>query len=278
MTRINSETLRSARELLCAVTDDLQRNYPALPVPVGRICADLGMQVRFSQHLGKFSAQLEMPQDRGPIITLSGRHGGEAWERFCIAHELAHFYLIKHLAIRPSHRSDHWKVEDLADEFARQLLVPQSSVKELLSGRQVSAISMLRSSRQLCDFLRVPWMAVFKRITQLDVHHMGFRIGAVGGRFRVIASSDARNRGRGKNVPNQSRLHSFLIEHAADQSGNDLSVQPAMLADLGIIEFAVTDAALAVTRFAEAIDYSLVAMGEGKFARLNCGQLKLSLD
>lgn len=149
----------------------------ALPVHLGKLCAALGLVVSYRDDLKKPSAYLVRTGDdwRRATVLLPSVGRGSRYQRFCLGHEIAHLLLFRQFELPPEGDRSYWQVEELCDEFARRLLVPDSVVEEYYAPTQPEAI--LESSYKLCAAAQVPWSQAAKRIGEYRGNVFFFRVG-----------------------------------------------------------------------------------------------------
>jgi Zn-dependent peptidase ImmA (M78 family) len=124
-----------------------QLNITKPPVPVEKIAKHLGAQVRFSPLDDEISGMIHV-RDRKPIIGINSLHHPNR-QRFTIAHELGHLVLHRSLVTSHVHvdkdfpvlmrdskaSSGSDKIEIEANQFAAELLMPRSLLKEMLADK-----------------------------------------------------------------------------------------------------------------------------------------------
>jgi hypothetical protein len=85
-----------------------------------------------------------MRAGRGWEVVVMRRHARPTpitpYERFTIAHELAHYVLVRATTFRASREADYWLGEELCNRFASRLLIP---------GSLLAALAEPESSREL---------------------------------------------------------------------------------------------------------------------------------
>jgi hypothetical protein len=117
------------RTRLAAHALDLSTRYGPPPIPIARLCRDIGLDIVRDPELGSFGAEIRLGRlsNRRAKIALpanvSGRPSGDAFERFCIAHELGHYLVFKDFGVLPTPGNEYWKHEDLCERFARAILI-----------------------------------------------------------------------------------------------------------------------------------------------------------
>ena len=120
-----------------------------------------------------------------------------AFERFCVAHELAHYLVYLGFKISPEGKAEYWQHEGLCDDFARHLLMPEAAMKEI----NLFAGSGLKVCDSLARDAWVPWTQAGIRITGMDRRFIFSRVRRVGrSGFEVFATSRGDGRGRGRPI------------------------------------------------------------------------------
>ncbi|WP_170288224.1 ImmA/IrrE family metallo-endopeptidase [Marilutibacter maris] len=111
------------------------------PVDVYSVAEFLGLEVQEEVMDDELSGYIE-PRKSGWVIGVNSYHHPNR-QRFTVAHEIAHFLLHKpkerHLDVTFARRSGgRNKMEAEADSFAANLLMPESEVRDLISGGETS--------------------------------------------------------------------------------------------------------------------------------------------
>jgi Zn-dependent peptidase ImmA (M78 family) len=119
-----SENLAQFRSELRGWAAELSSSSVKLPVFVSSICKRLGVSVARRGSVPRYKAYLSINPVKGPsaIILLPDKEIG-SFERFCVAHELAHYLLFKLYKAKPISQNEYWRHEKICDEFARHLLI-----------------------------------------------------------------------------------------------------------------------------------------------------------
>lgn len=87
-------------------------------------------------------------------------------ERYTVAHEIAHAIVERSLRARPSRTRDYWALEDLCNEYAAEVLMPEGVVGEILDARD-SLDGLLDAAQQLSIDCQVSLAASTKRVVGL---------------------------------------------------------------------------------------------------------------
>jgi hypothetical protein len=159
---------------------ELQALFPNVPIDLGRVCAQLNTEVKYVEGNDKLRLKPEItadPNRRGGFIILSrpaiARTG---FERFCIAHELAHGIIWKEFEFKPEATSEYWEFEQVCDEFARELLLPKEFIEQLLNNSDGGLKDILWISLRAKSLGRVHWGAAAHRLSDIISHVRFFRI------------------------------------------------------------------------------------------------------
>jgi IrrE N-terminal-like domain len=98
-----------------------------LPLDLLGLCRELGVGFRVAAADGPRRGAL-MRRGAAWEVVLMRRDPHPAaispQERFTIAHELGHYMLMHQMAFSPQRRADYWLGEDLCNQFASRLLIP----------------------------------------------------------------------------------------------------------------------------------------------------------
>jgi Zn-dependent peptidase ImmA (M78 family) len=198
------------RQLLTDFARTFDGKNTTFPVNLGKLCAELGVRISHKNGIPRFQAYLA---DVGSnwedaIIFLPAEGLGSPYERFCIAHEIAHLLLFRELVSRPSSASQHWKLEALCDDFARKLLVPDSAIPRHLTSRE--PISILRTVFALSRAAKVPWIQAALRISEFQCDVFFLRLGLVPNeRTKILASTFPRQKERGRLIDDDTEFGSL---------------------------------------------------------------------
>jgi len=87
-------------------------------------------------------------------------------ERFTVAHEVAHYLIEGRFGIRPRSGSEYWGIEDLCNDFASRLLIPDFALKAALAASPEIAKDYLGVVVRLTKSARVSLEAAARRLLQ----------------------------------------------------------------------------------------------------------------
>jgi hypothetical protein len=183
----------------------------AFPVNLGKLCAELGVRLVHKDGIPRFNAYLAKAGSNweSAVIFLPNEGFGTPYERFCIAHEIAHLLLFRELVARPSTESQHWQMEELCDTFARNLLVPESAMQRYLTERE--PISTLHAAFALSKAAKVPWVQAALRISELQSDVFFLRLALPPNeRAKILASTFPRQKERGRLIDEGTEFVRFL--------------------------------------------------------------------
>ena len=211
---MKSETIQRYRCALAANASSLFDHSPNLPVCFERICAFLKAEVVYSDKVARNQAYLRKENKRGEFakILLSPSGLGSPYERFYIAHELPHLLLWRIYKAVPHGSSEYWQFEDICDEFARTLLMPEVEVRHRLAAEPRHATTMLKASYRLANLAKAPWAQSAYRISELEHRASFFRIKPQGdGRLKILVSTLPRHKESGRFISLGTSLHEAMV-------------------------------------------------------------------
>jgi hypothetical protein len=199
------------RDMLDAHVVKLHARTAAFPINLGRLCSELGVSLVYKEGISRFNAYVA---DSGrkwetAAVFLPPEGFGSNYERFCIAHEIAHLLLFRELDAKPQDGSEYWRFEELCDDFARKLLIPEGMVKSHLGQRD--PISALKVSFTLTRVSRVPWIHAARRISEFqpDVYFLRLAV-AVAERIKILASTFPNHKERGRLIEEPTQFTSLI--------------------------------------------------------------------
>jgi hypothetical protein len=86
-------------------------------------------------------------------------------ERFTVAHEIAHYLIEARVDVRPRSGGEYWRLEEVCNEFASRLLLPDSFVEETTGDIEASAERTLSAVNELAKRARVSHEVVARRLS-----------------------------------------------------------------------------------------------------------------
>ncbi|TWB07385.1 ImmA/IrrE family metallo-endopeptidase [Bradyrhizobium stylosanthis] len=243
----------SIREALDRTAARLTKRFSQLPIPVGRITNELGVQIERKNLEGRGSSYLMLPHFDGeaPRVLLStksrqGPHNGvTSADRFKVAHELGHYVVFSLFGITPRGESEYWKHEDICDGFARLLLTPERLCREssLTGARGITDVDLL-SKRA-----RIPWMQAATRITELAQDRVFFVLDVENSRLKVSKSSLA-NKREIKRILHSKTQFADLVLRTTERAPCEAKLRAADLVRAGFTTFNGTSNYCVQVRFA----------------------------
>ena len=207
-------TLDDLRSHLRSWAEELNARVSEPPVLVRDICSSLGVFIEKKDTVPQYKAYLSVDpfKDHSALILLPSKEIGN-FERFCIAHELAHYLLLVLFSALPQNKSEYWKHEELCDDFARCLLVPTRYVSQRLHDENASATRYLHLCGEISQSARVPWIQVAHRIAELRPNVTYLRCQRLpSNAFKLVATTHPRRKGRGTLVKKDTKLWTAFNE------------------------------------------------------------------
>jgi hypothetical protein len=153
------------------------------------------------------------PDTRVVATALSSR------ERFTVAHEIGHFVLHRHGVASPRRRSDYWRLEEMCNWFAGQLLISDRELGEAFpTSAEVSATNLLVQTKMLATTLVVSFEASARRVTDYISGSALARIQLTPGTESVLVvewateSQPWLRAGRGRRLKPEHPLFGLIVE------------------------------------------------------------------
>lgn len=144
-----------------------------------------------------------------------------------IAHELGHFILERHCGVRPLGTSEYWRHEQLANNFAAMLLVPDHIVRANIS-HEYRSPELMTLTRKMAAKARVMWITVGHRISRFDPRASFFNINrGEDGNFNVLHTTVPR--GYKIKIPESSALGEKLAD--LSRGAREATLDNSILAD-----------------------------------------------
>lgn len=237
-----------------------------VPINLEQICSHLGIKI-VQKELDRKQAYLVSYRDNYQIIIpFCKQNKFSPWHRFLIAHELAHFFLIKNHNIKPKNNKDYWITEfNLCDYFARVLLLPDKFVRINLERSQNSTQQRLKMATYFSKSAEVTWSTAAHRITDFEKKHAFFRMQEQfdknnGHCYRINVSTLENKEYQGKIIKNGTKLHR-IIEKKLTLRGQVVNFEQDILSNDEIIrEFTIfksSNAATAIRSSKQSIDLAI---------------------
>lgn len=207
-------TIEEYRSHLVRSAAKIFEESPDLPVRMEKICALFKVDVMYSGEVPRAKAYLRLePGFQNNVkILLPEERMGQSHERFCIGHELAHLLLWRMHKAVPHGNSEYWQFEEICDEFARRLLMPESAVRQVLSENGSDAGALLRDSYRLANLAKAPWAQSARRISETEKRVNFFRIKPhKDERLRILFSTVPQQKERRRFIPIGTAFHESMI-------------------------------------------------------------------
>ncbi|PWV97555.1 uncharacterized protein DUF955 [Hoeflea marina] len=155
---------------IVAMATKLRSNDDSPLFFLSEYCATNRISIKKGPEIPRLAAKLSRPREGKfrysislPMVPI------RSYERFCIAHELAHVAIEEAQFPENLKHFNHWKIEELCDRFARNLLISDDYISTCLSKNYPKNTN---DWLEFCDLLsrecRVPWMQAGIRITELN--------------------------------------------------------------------------------------------------------------
>lgn len=196
------------RQLLGDTLRMLKVRYPNVP-KLGDICSDHGVAIRYVDN-----ARRPTLCEDGPAryrVHLPVQHRGSPQERFWIAHELAHYFLLASGDAVPATKSEYWKLEDVCNEFARDLLASENIARTALAREGRTAAGYLRASTVLAAACNAPWLQMATWMSHRLDSCRFLRITMHGSdRLKVSGSTFPKKSEIGRFVPHGTAFHTAV--------------------------------------------------------------------
>jgi len=213
------------------------------PVPINliRICQRYQLNV-LHKNIADYRAYLainDTSEQTQFFILVPQKSKGTRYERFCIAHELAHYILLKNFGTVAPAEFNHWVTEKLCDDFARRLLVPDGYLKEKFSNVRVRAFDFLRVANRVSSMAGIPWIHGARRVHEhfrnVCFLRMQFTDEA---RLKVVSTTLPQSKETGKLVDKGTKWAEMISKMSCSNGANEIrfmeSVEKPVIASSGI--------------------------------------------
>lgn len=211
---------------------ELSAGFECLPILVSDICASLGIAIekRESVPPNKAFLELDLANPKAATILLPNKKVYD-FERFCVAHELAHYLLFMGFKVSPEDKEEYWLHEELCDDFARHLLMPMGRVEWLCDPGMIKA-DALSACDDLAVRARVPWTQAGLRISGVQDRLLFSRIRRITpSSFEVFSITRPGKRGRGKRIEASSPFGTALTQAQRRRAAKPQTLTPDTAAD-----------------------------------------------
>ena len=135
------------------------------PVNLHGLLSRLGIRLLLESTTSRGESYLELSQP--PVILVQRENPGlflSSRERFSIAHELAHWVVWRRFGAVPSSQAEYWFHENLCNEFAAGLLVPQPALNNFLKKLNDQGIEPVSFPSRVAQCGAVSWEVAAKSI------------------------------------------------------------------------------------------------------------------
>lgn len=210
------------REVLSQYAQRIVGNNPTVPVDLEQICAQYSLQLLHKDISGyrAYLATSELEDEARYFILLPRKGKGTSFERFCIAHEIAHYLLLTQFGTPNPAELNHWRTESLCDEFARQLLVPDGFLRTKLPNPASTASDMLRAADRVAVAAGVPWIQAARRVHEVATSARFLRMQIEPDkRLKVISTALPGNKETGRLIASDSAW-TMEIQRTLSESKN----------------------------------------------------------
>jgi len=164
MSPLNPDLEAKYRLILANAANELTVGE-SLPIDIERVCTKL--QVEHGRNILDYKTARLAGKSRISLPSLLLPQSGyySETERYLIAHEIGHFVLALLCSATPLGRSEYWQFEDLCNSFARQLLIPESTLNNLPNSITSPKEALVLASN-LASNAFVPWPTAAWRVAE----------------------------------------------------------------------------------------------------------------
>jgi len=164
----------------------------ALPIDLDAVCSGLGIGLRFESSDSRRRGALREHEGSMEIVVTRNHNRSsriKGYERFTIAHELGHYFLLREADARPRRDAEYWLHEELCNRFASTLLIPPKAfegARDPATAQELAAlvngvatrtgVTAEPAARAVVSYLRTP-VAVGTFLTSAfaRTNRLGFR-------------------------------------------------------------------------------------------------------
>jgi hypothetical protein len=204
--------LKEFRSQLIDWAAELAAPSETLPIRLRDICKHLGVIVTRRESVPRFKAYLSIDPTKKSAATILLPHktiGG--FERFCVAHELAHYLLFATHKAVPESQSEYWMHEEICDEFARNLLLPDRHLRDSVGTIATGPAGVLGLCRDLAQLAWVPWIQTAIRITEAKPEAIYIRVARDADRLKICSTSLPRQQGRNRVIQKKWPIYRAIM-------------------------------------------------------------------
>ena len=215
--------------------DTISASCTKLPLPIGRICFEQGIQIGRKSGIGEFKAHMTLPRNPDDFahVFLPEREPSlkraTNYERFCLAHELGHLIIFRRFAIVPAGKSEYWQHEAICDDFARTLLLPGRFLPPQISLNVFGDILL-----RLTQLSRIPVMQVAKRLSEAAGNAAFFRIKIKESKLTIFSTTNKNGKLTSKSISGILKIRIEALR-AKGLSDTMVSLSGLALIDSGLI-------------------------------------------
>lgn len=187
-----------------------------VPIELENLCTRLNVIITRANVPGNNALLVNTARDAEIRIPRSANAVGKyaPRERFMIAHELGHLILERYCGVRPLGTSEYWRHEQLANNFAAMLLVPDHIVRANIS-HEYRSPELMTLTRNMAAKAQVMWINVGYRISRFEPRASFFNIIRTdNSEFRVLHTTVTR--GYKKKIPVTNDLGKKLADLSED--------------------------------------------------------------
>lgn len=225
---------------LFEIAATLARKSPA-PVHLRAICNHYGIKIKrvSSNRKGvRHAFLLQASECMEILLPESNSDELTPWERFLVAHELGHFFLMQLNAPKPLGNREYWNTEKICDQFARKLLLPSKEVTKTVMVAGDSAADLLNATLYLQTKWFVPWPVAAHEVAGATKTVHFFRLQAKEGRIRISVSTLPNKNGTGSTILETSPL-GLLLRDLPQNCNKSAQVPKERVSDLKILSTAM---------------------------------------
>lgn len=128
-----------------------------IPTPVEDICKSLNIECRYTDEIDAEALIIKGGKRKTPVIAVKTNGQFETRTRFSVAHELGHYCIPSHLneiyrcsALDLHRYRGHKTAEKEANEFAAELLIPSSWIKQAIKHHDVT-LQFIKTIASECE-------------------------------------------------------------------------------------------------------------------------------
>lgn len=225
------------REELVAMLNRASQQVQALggyPLALQPVCRELCVEI---VRTDKMKGHAEVRRKQGVFeVRIGNTWRGEEirheMARYLVAHELGHVLLEVRGGVAATSKSEYWQLEDLCDDFARAILVPDSAV-ELVIAKYPSTVALaLTGVQDLATEAQVPWAVAAHRVSQFlknEIVFLTLQFQSAAQKLEVVSTSLPRKKEIGRRLLKTDSLSRVLSQLSAQ--GDQLRLDAEVLSN-----------------------------------------------